>query len=147
MGGQRTTRTSLVSTWRRRIVPLHCSKYINVNAFSTGMYVAIPPKDANSKAEIMLLAFQPLADESQFTAQNHYEFIVWQLAEYGLSMKKLLCLIGDNCSTNSATAKLCKVLYSVAVAIVSIWLWRNIFIRTWEKRRSVWVSLCLSYPL
>ena len=76
---------------------------------STGMFAAIPPKDASSEAEIMLLAFQPLPDESQFTAQNHYEFIVWQLAEYGLCMKKLVCLIGDNCSTNTATAKLCKV--------------------------------------
>ncbi|KAI9346452.1 hypothetical protein BDR26DRAFT_954536 [Obelidium mucronatum] len=54
----------------------------------------------------ILLAFAPLLDETQLNAQNHVEFIKETLTLYKLDINKLLCLIGDNCSTNVATANL-----------------------------------------
>ncbi|RQM27525.1 hypothetical protein B5M09_007643 [Aphanomyces astaci] len=57
-----------------------------------------------------LLAFAPMLDETSFDAATHYEFILETLKWYGQSdasiEKWFVCLIGDNCSTNKATANL-----------------------------------------
>jgi hypothetical protein len=62
-----------------------------------------------SPPDVILLAFAPLLDETSFTAKNHCDFILATLDWYGLPVNKLVCLIGDNCSTNGATARLLSV--------------------------------------
>lgn len=56
-----------------------------------------------------LLAFQPLLDESDYSSQSHKDLIVTILESFGKSLANVVCLIGDNCNTNIATAKLCRV--------------------------------------
>ena len=56
-----------------------------------------------------MLAFAPLPDETNFTSQNHLEFVALVMAEFGLKKDNLVCLIGDNCSTNNKTADLFKI--------------------------------------
>jgi hypothetical protein len=53
-----------------------------------------------------LLAFAPLLDETALTAANHKDFILSTLRWYNLPVEKLVCLVGDNCATNGATANL-----------------------------------------
>ncbi|RLO01387.1 hypothetical protein DYB28_011216 [Aphanomyces astaci] len=52
----------------------------------------------------------PMLDETSFDAATHFEFILETLKWYGQSDasidKWFVCLIGDNCSTNKATANL-----------------------------------------
>lgn len=45
-------------------------------------------------------------DETTFTAENHKNFITATLDWYGLPVDRVVCLIGDNCTTNKATANL-----------------------------------------
>jgi len=55
-----------------------------------------------------LLAFSPLLDESDFSAASHFEFIQFVLEEvYQKTLSNVICLVGDNCSTNKALADLC----------------------------------------
>jgi hAT family C-terminal dimerisation region len=69
-----------------------------------GMYIVYPAKDVDADPVLHLLAFAPLHDETNFTAENHANFIKATLNWYSLSVDRLFCLIGDNCSTNKATA-------------------------------------------
>ena len=71
-----------------------------------GLFVVHPGKEYAADPEIHLLAFAPLPDETNFTAENHVNFIKSTLEWYSLSLELLFCLIGDNCSTNKATADL-----------------------------------------
>jgi hypothetical protein len=74
-----------------------------------GLFITLTAKDAKAMApfsEIYLLAFAPLLDETTFTAANHRDFIVATLEWYHLPVSNLICLIGDNCNTNCATADL-----------------------------------------
>ncbi len=64
---------------------------------------------SNGAVEKVLLAFQPLFDESDFSAQSHMELLQYILISFGKDFTNLVCLIGDNCNTNIATAKLCGV--------------------------------------
>lgn len=63
-------------------------------------------KDASVEPDIHLLAFAPLLDETSFTASNHRDFILATLEWYHLPVDRVVCLIGDNCATNIATANL-----------------------------------------
>jgi hAT family C-terminal dimerisation region len=69
-----------------------------------GMYIVYPAKEVDADPVLHLLAFAPLHDETNFTAENHANFIKATLNWYSLSADRLFCLIGDNCSTNKATA-------------------------------------------
>eukprot|EP00731_Ephydatia_muelleri_P013975 Em0007g1285a len=71
-----------------------------------GLFVVHPGKEYAADPEIHLLAFAPLLDETNFTAENHVNFIKSTLEWYSLSLELLFCLIGDNSSTNKATADL-----------------------------------------
>jgi hypothetical protein len=53
---------------------------------------------------MQLLAFAPLVNETNFTADNHMKFIKATLEWFSIPLERLFCLIGDNCSTNKATA-------------------------------------------
>jgi hypothetical protein len=63
-------------------------------------------REDSASPDIHLLAFAPLLDETTFTAENHKVFILSTLDWYHLDVNNLVCLIGDNCSTNGATANL-----------------------------------------
>ena len=70
----------------------------------TGLFISLPAKDAIGQYNVYLLAFAPLLDQTALTAVNHRNFILSIMDDYKLSEQKLICLIGDNCSTNTATA-------------------------------------------
>jgi hypothetical protein len=53
-----------------------------------------------------LLTFAPLLDETNQTAENHVNFILALLEWFSIQLRGCICLIGDNCSTNKATANL-----------------------------------------
>jgi hAT family C-terminal dimerisation region len=53
-----------------------------------------------------LLTFAPLLDETNQTAENHSNFILALLQWFSLPLHGCVCLTGDNCSTNKATANL-----------------------------------------
>jgi hypothetical protein len=69
-----------------------------------GMYIVFPAKEVDADPVLYLLAFAPLHDETNFTAENHANFIRATLNLHSLSVDRLFCLIGDNSSTNKATA-------------------------------------------
>ena len=69
-----------------------------------GLYIVYPAKVDDADPIMHLLAFAPLHDKTNFTAKNHANFITATLKWYSLSADRLFCLIGDNCSTNKATA-------------------------------------------
>jgi hypothetical protein len=73
-----------------------------------GLFVAFHVADcvSASSPHLYLLAFAPLSDGTSFTAEKHAEFIRSNLQWYNLSISKLACLIGDNCSTNKRTAEI-----------------------------------------
>lgn len=72
-----------------------------------GLFITIPTQDkASSSFHIYLLAFAPFLDKTTFIAVIHRDFIPSTLDWYQLPISNLICLIGDNCSTNCATTDL-----------------------------------------
>ena len=69
-----------------------------------GKYIVYPAKEYNANPVMNLLAFPPLHDKTNFTAENHTNLIEATLRWYFLSADRLFCLIGDYCSANKATA-------------------------------------------
>jgi hypothetical protein len=59
---------------------------------------------APADPEMHLLAFAPLVNETNFTADNHMNIIMATPELFSIPLERLFCLIGDNCSTNKATA-------------------------------------------
>jgi hypothetical protein len=51
-----------------------------------------------------LLAFTPLLDETDLSADSQSALIVDTLTLYGKDISNIACLIGDNCATNKAVA-------------------------------------------
>lgn len=65
------------------------------------------PTDSDPGYSTVLLAFSPLCDETQLTAQAHYDFIAWVLdSVYNKSMDNVVAIIGDNCEVNKAMCNL-----------------------------------------
>ena len=58
------------------------------------------------KSMLLILWPSHLSNKNNF-AENHVNFIKLTFEWYSLSLDPLFCLIGDNCSTNKATADLC----------------------------------------
>lgn len=54
----------------------------------------------------VLLALKPLIDDTVFTAREYELFILDILCKYQKSINNVICIIGDNCNTNTSTAKL-----------------------------------------
>ncbi len=57
-------------------------------------------------AKMLMLALSPLEDETNFTAQNHVNFIIDTLNWYNKTLNNVCCLIGDNTNTNPAIANI-----------------------------------------
>lgn len=69
-------------------------------------YVAIYAVFPNSegKREQILLAMEPLPDETNQTAENHIGLITSVLKRYGKSRYNVVFICGDNCNTNKKIA-------------------------------------------
>ena len=74
-----------------------------------GLYIVLPPKEPQAQPDTLLLAFAPSLDQTAFNAENHQKFLLATMMSYNLNVDNLVCLIGDNCSTNMATANRMKV--------------------------------------
>ncbi|RHY62366.1 hypothetical protein DYB34_013738 [Aphanomyces astaci] len=72
-----------------------------------GLFATVPTA---MSYDTMLLSFEPLLDETSMTAEIHKTFILKSLQHYMLDRTKvesgLVALIGDNCTTNVALARL-----------------------------------------
>jgi hypothetical protein len=84
---------------------LVCDGWSEASKHFIGLYIVYPATKVDDADPVMyLLAFAPLHDETNFTAENYANFIKATLKWYSLSAEQIFCLIGDNCSTNKATA-------------------------------------------
>ena len=63
-------------------------------------------KLGTKEAHRALLAFSPLIDETDFSAQSHVDFIIATLNVLGMAENDLQFLVGDNCSTNLRIAEI-----------------------------------------
>ena len=61
--------------------------------------------DGQPEDKPILLAFSPVDDEQDLTAMSIYDFLVDTNDFYGKSLKNILFIVSDNCSTNQAIAK------------------------------------------
>ncbi|KAH9105198.1 hypothetical protein AeMF1_018909 [Aphanomyces euteiches] len=52
-----------------------------------------------------LLAFSPLPDEADFSADQHIQFIIDTLDVFKKSLDNIVCISGDTCSVNQAIAR------------------------------------------
>lgn len=63
----------------------------------------------NNLSERVLLGFTTLGEEEEFTAEAHRDTLLGVLEIFGKNITNVVCLIGDNCNTNIAFAKLCEI--------------------------------------
>ena len=64
--------------------------------------------DAGLPAQI-LLGFSPLLVETSMSASEHLDYLNYLLTMFGKNMSNVVCLICDNCETNKALARLCRI--------------------------------------
>ena len=57
------------------------------------------------KTSTHLMAFQPLLDETNMTAENHLDLFISMLELYGKSVENVLFIVGDNASVNMSLAE------------------------------------------
>lgn len=81
----------------------------NVDGTSTHFIALFAQWGCGDDVKCPLLAFSPLLDESDYSAASHHEFIEYHLAVFGKSLENVVCLVGDNMSTNRALADVCGV--------------------------------------
>lgn len=53
---------------------------------------------------MVLLGLSPLEDERDLGAQEHFNYVAFVLSLFDKSFASVVCLIGDNCSTNKVFA-------------------------------------------
>lgn len=70
-----------------------------------GIFASFPDSSENGYAA-RLLAFSPMGDESSLNSAEHYGFMTFVLTTFGKTWENVICIIGDNCSTNKAVANL-----------------------------------------
>jgi len=61
----------------------------------------------NGSIDCALLAFSPLLEESDYSAESHKHFLEYHLGVYGKSLDNVICLVGDNMNTNKRLAGIC----------------------------------------
>jgi len=58
----------------------------------------------------VLLGFSPmLENDFDFTAESHKNFLEFVLRVFDKTLEDVICLVGDNCSTNKRLADICKM--------------------------------------
>ena len=67
------------------------------------------PADCATRCTMRLLSFSPMGDELQLDTQQHIEFLTYVLDIYGKSWKNVVCLVGENCSTNKSLSTKCEI--------------------------------------
>lgn len=65
--------------------------------------------DQQETIKRQLLAFAPLLDETDLSAESQSALIVDTIEFYGKNISNIVCIIGDNCSTNKAVANILEV--------------------------------------
>ena len=55
----------------------------------------------------VLIAFTPLLTEADMSSESHEELLQFVLNVFGKDLRNVICLVGDNCNTNKAFARLC----------------------------------------
>jgi len=68
------------------------------------VFISDEAEAAERKIKRHLLAFTPLLDETDLSANSQSALIVDTLEIYGRNMSNVVCIIGDNCSTNKSVA-------------------------------------------
>lgn len=63
----------------------------------------------DEKVEKVLLAFTTIGEEDNFSAESHQDALMSVLEIFGKNMSNVVCLVGDNCATNVALARLCDI--------------------------------------
>ncbi|KAH9127908.1 hypothetical protein LEN26_009187 [Aphanomyces euteiches] len=89
-------------------------------------YTAIFAAFQRLEKKTPLLAMAPLLDDDRLDAPAHVNFICETLKIYGSSIENVAFFVGDNCSTNGAIARLCRV------ALVGCYLYKfNLAVKRW----------------
>ncbi|KAH9150780.1 hypothetical protein AeRB84_006443 [Aphanomyces euteiches] len=89
-------------------------------------YTAIFAAFQRLEKKIPLLAMAPLLDDDKLDAPANVNFICETLKIYGSCIENFAFFVGDNCSTNGAIARLCRV------ALVGCYLYKfNLAVKRW----------------
>lgn len=67
------------------------------------------PIEGSDSYGTRLLTISPMGDETTLTADEHFEFLSYILDMYGKTWSNVVCLIGDNASTNKALSNKAKI--------------------------------------
>eukprot|EP00475_Leptophrys_vorax_P012327 TRINITY_DN18765_c0_g1_i2.p1 TRINITY_DN18765_c0_g1~~TRINITY_DN18765_c0_g1_i2.p1 ORF type:complete len:176 (-),score=37.81 TRINITY_DN18765_c0_g1_i2:222-749(-) len=65
--------------------------------------------DGRAYYDRVLLSFSPLANEANYTAQNHYEYVSFVLSLYDVGWQQVVCIVADNVSLNGSISDLAGV--------------------------------------
>ncbi|KAH9132292.1 hypothetical protein AeRB84_021278 [Aphanomyces euteiches] len=105
----------LTQRFERTVTRILPSKFALVfDGWTTGsthyvaIFATIPSSDVISYKKI-LLSFSPINDEDSLSALSHKTYFKFELELFGKSLENVVALIGDNCSTNRALARLCGI--------------------------------------
>ncbi|KAG7361649.1 hypothetical protein IV203_036750 [Nitzschia inconspicua] len=74
------------------------------NTHYVAVFATFPDPTKEHGYSKVLLSMSPMGDGDNLTAQEHHAFITDILGVYRKSWENVICLIGENCSTNKATA-------------------------------------------
>ncbi|KAG7354964.1 hypothetical protein IV203_004320 [Nitzschia inconspicua] len=74
------------------------------NTHYVALFATFPDPTKEHRYLKVLLSMSPMGDGDNLTAQEHHAFITDILGVYRKTWANVVCLIGDNCSTNKATA-------------------------------------------
>ena len=74
-----------------------------------GVFATYPDLGKVGGYESVMLAFSPMFCETEFGADEHYEFISWVLSVYGKTFENVIAIIGDNVSVNKALSTKCNL--------------------------------------
>ncbi|KAG7341354.1 hypothetical protein IV203_023305 [Nitzschia inconspicua] len=74
------------------------------NTHYVALFATYPDPTKEHRYSKVLLSMSPMRDGDNLTAQEHHAFITDILGVYRKTWANVVCLIGDNCSTNIATA-------------------------------------------
>ncbi|KAG7355610.1 hypothetical protein IV203_000296 [Nitzschia inconspicua] len=74
------------------------------NTHYAAVFATFPDPTKEHRYSKVLLSMSPMGDGDNLTAQEHHAFITDILGVYRKSWENVVCLIGENCSTNKATA-------------------------------------------
>lgn len=90
-----------------KLLPEHISLVFDGWSAGNTHYVAVFASFPANNLEgysVRLLAFSPMGDESSLDSAEHQEFLTFVLENFSKTWQDVICIVGDNCSTNKAVA-------------------------------------------